>query len=84
MTTGATFLRPSGPSVVLCVIEADVETLVESRWEVLQRRIVAADVCVADNAHRNRGRRELSAMTVSAGFVTREAWRCRVVSSLVT
>ena len=84
VTTGATSLRATCSSVVLCVIEADVETLVEAGWKILQRWIVAADVCVTDDAHRYRRRRELSAMTVGAGFVTREAWRCRVVSSLVT
>ena len=69
---------------MLCVIELDVERLVEARGKTLQRWIVAADVCVTDDAHRNRGRRELASMTLGAGFVTREARRCRVIASFVT
>lgn len=66
------------------MIELDVERLVEARGKTLQRWIVAADVGVTDDAHRNRGRRELTSMTLGAGFVTREARRCRVIASFVT
>ena len=69
---------------MLGVIEFHVEGFVEARGETLQRWIVAADVSVADNAHRNRGRRELTSMTLGAGFVTREARRCRVIASFMT
>ena len=69
---------------MLSVIEPHVEWFVEARREIFQRRIVAGDICVADNAHRYRGGCELSAVTVSAGFVTGEAWVCGVVGSLVT
>jgi hypothetical protein len=69
---------------VLRVIELHVEALVEARGKTPQRRIVALRIRVAYQTHRNRGRRELSTMTVSARFVTGEAWRRRVVSPLVT
>ena len=68
---------------MLSVIELDVERLVEARWKTFQRRIVAADVCMADDAHRNRGRRELASMTFGTSLMTREAWGCRVIRSLV-
>ena len=70
VTARATSLRARGTSVVLGVIEFDVELFVEARGKTLQRRIVARDICVADNAHRYRRRCELSAVTVGAGFVT--------------
>ena len=66
------------------MIEPHVESLIETRRKVFQRRIIAGDICVADNAHGYRGRCELSAVTVSAGFVARETRRCGVVGSLVT
>jgi hypothetical protein len=84
VTACATSLRASGTSGVLRMIELDVERLVEARWKTLQRWIVAADVCVTDDAHRNRGRCELASMTLGAGFVTRKARRSRVISSFVT
>ena len=84
MTARATSLRAGSASVVLRVIELDVERLVEARGKTLQRWIVAADVCVTDDAHRNRGRRELASMTFGTSLVTRKARRCRVVGSLVT
>lgn len=84
MTPGATSFRASGTGVVLRVIELDVEPLVEARRETFQRGGVAADVGVADDAHWDSGRSELAAVTVSASFVTGEAWRCGVVGSFVT
>ena len=84
MTTRASSLRSRGAGVVLRVIEFDVEWFVEAGGEVFQRRIVAADVRVADSAHRNLRRGELTAVTIGARFVTRKAWRCGVVSTLVT
>lgn len=69
---------------MLNVIKFHVESLVEARGKIFERRIVAGDICVADDTHRYRGRRELSAVTVSAGFVTWEAWGGGVVGSLVT
>lgn len=66
------------------MIEPNVEWFVEARGKIFQRRIVAGDICVADNAHGDRGRCELSAMTIGAGFVTRETRIRGVVSSLVT
>jgi hypothetical protein len=69
---------------VLRVIESHIESLIEARWKILQRRIVAADISVADVAHRYRGCCELAAMAIGAGLVTREARRCRVIGSLVT
>ena len=84
MTTGATSLRARGAGVVLRVIELDVEWLVEARRKTLQWRIVAADVCMADDAHRDRRRGELTAMTVSTGLVTWEARGRGVVGPFVT
>jgi hypothetical protein len=69
---------------MLRVVELDVETFFEACREILQRRIVAANVGVTDHAHRYRGRRELTAVTVGTRFVARETWRRGVVSSLVT
>jgi hypothetical protein len=69
---------------VLSVIESDVESLIEARWKILQRRVVAADIGVADVAHRYRGRCELAAMTISAGLVTGKTRGCRVIGSFVT
>ena len=84
MTTRAASLRASGPRVVLRVIEFEVEGFVEPDWKSFERRVVAVDVCVTDRAHRHLGRRELAAVTVCAGFVTRKAWCGRVVGALVT
>ena len=84
MATGATARRSSGAGVVLRVIEFHVEGFVEARGKTLQRWIVAADISVADNAHRHSGRRELSAMTVGASLVTRKAWCGGVVGSFMT
>ena len=84
VTARATSLRASGTSVVLGVIESDIESFVEARGKTLQRRIVAGDICVADDAHGYRRRRELSAMAVSAGFMAGETRGCGVVGSFVT
>ena len=84
VTTRAASLRARRAGVVLRVIEFHVEWLVEARRKTFQRRIVAADVRVTDRAHRNLRRRELAAMTISAGFVTGKAWRCGVVGAFVT
>ena len=84
MTTRAASLRSSGPGVVLRVIEFDVEGFVEPHWKRFEGRVVAADICVTDRAHRHLGRRELAAVTVGARFMTRKAWRGRVVGALVT
>lgn len=83
MATRATTLRARGAGVVLRVIEFHVELFVEACREIFQRRIVAADVGVADRTHRDSGRSELTAMTVSAGFVTGETWSCGVVGSFM-
>jgi hypothetical protein len=76
MTAGTTSLRARRTGVVLRVIELDVEWLVEARRKIFQWRVVTADVDVTDLAHRNLRRRELAAMTIRAGFVTRETRRC--------
>jgi hypothetical protein len=75
MTTRAASLRASGAGVVLRVIEFDVEGFIEPHRKVFKRRIVAADICVTDRAHRHLRCSELAAVTISAGFVTGEAWR---------
>ena len=69
---------------MLHVIEFDVEGFFEARGEVFEWRVAGANVCVTDSAHRHLRRCELAAVTISAGFVTREARCCRVVSALVT
>ena len=76
MTIRAASLRAGGAGIVLRVIEFDVEGFVEPRRKRFERRVVAADVCVTDRAHRYLWRRELTAVTICAGFVTRKAWRC--------
>ena len=84
VATCATSLRARRTGVVLCVVEFNVEGLIEAGRKTLQWRIVAADVRVTDDAHRYGRRGELTAMTVGASLMTRKAWRCRVVSSFVT
>ena len=84
VTTGATVRRARRAGVVLCVIEVHVERLVEARRKIFQRRVVALRVGVADQAHRNRRRRELAAMAIGAGFVPGEARRGGVISAFVT
>ena len=74
VTTRAASLRSRRAGHVLRVIELDVERLVEACGEVFEWWVVGANVCVTDRAHRHLRRRELAAMTISAGFVTREAW----------
>ena len=69
---------------MLRVVKLHVEALVEAYGEIFQRRIVAADIGVADDAHRHGGRGELTAVTVCASFVTRKARRRGVVCSFVT
>ena len=76
MTTGAAFLRSCGSGVVLRVIEIDVERFGKPYGKVFERRVVAVDAYVTDRAHRYLRRSELAAVTISARFVTREAWRC--------
>jgi hypothetical protein len=84
MATCATALWPCVAGVVLRVIKLHVEWFVEARGEIFQRWIIAADVGMTDRTHRDRGRGELAAMTVGAGFMPGEAGRCRVVCSFVT
>ena len=84
MTADAAVLRTGRAGIVLRVIEFYVERFVEAGGKTLQRRVVALRVGVTDQAHRNRRRRELSAMAVGAGFVTGKARRGGVVGALVT
>ena len=84
MTARAASLRASGAGIVLRVIEFDVEGFVESNRKVFERRVVAADVCMTDRAHRHLRRGELAAMTIGARFVTWETWCGGVVGTLVT
>lgn len=84
MTTSATVRRTRRASVVLRVIELHVEGFVEARRKVLQRWIVALRVGVANQAHRDRGRRELAAMAVGASLVTGKARSGGVVGAFVT
>jgi hypothetical protein len=66
------------------MIELNVESFIESRWEIFERRVAALRIAMANQAQRNGRRRELSAMTISAGFVTGEARRGGVVCAFVT
>ena len=84
VTAVTSLLRTSSARHVLRVIKLHVESFIESSGEVFQRRIAALRVGVADQAHRNRRRRELSAMTIGTRFVTRKTWRRGVVGSFVT
>ena len=84
MTTRTASLRARRASVVLRVIEFDVEGFVEARGKVFERWVTAADIRVTDRAHRHLRCGELAAVTIGASFVTWEAWRCRVVGALVT
>lgn len=84
MTTSAAGLRTRCPGHVLRVIEFHIERLVEACGKTLQWRIAALRVGVTDQAHRYRGRSELSAMAVGAGFVTGKPRRRGVVSAFVT
>ena len=69
---------------MLRVIKLHVERLVEAFRKVFEWWVTAADVCVTDRAHRHLRRRELAAVTIRAGFVTRKARRGRVIGALVT
>ena len=84
VTTRAAALRTCRAVVVLRVIKFHIEWFVEGGGKVLQRWIITACVRVADDAHRDLRRCELAAVTISARFVTREAWSCRVVCAFVT
>ena len=83
MATHAAGLRARGAGIVLGVIKLHVERFVEAREKILQRRIAALRVGVADQAHRYRRRGELSAMTIRAGFVAGKARRRGVVGAFV-
>ena len=84
VTAVATLRWPRVTLVVLRVVELHVEAFVETRGKILQWRISALGIGVTDETHRNRRRRELSAMTIRAGLVTGETRRGGVVSAFVT
>ena len=84
VATDAAGLGARCAGVVLRVVELHSEGFVEARGKILQRRIAALGVGVTDQAHRDRRRRELSAMAVGAGFVTGEARRRGIVGAFVT
>jgi hypothetical protein len=66
------------------MIELHVEALFEFVGKSFQRRIVAADIRVADRAHGHVWRRELREMTSGAFFVTGEAGPRGIVRSMMT
>ena len=84
MTTSAASLRSGRAGIVLGVVKFHIEWFVEAGRKILQRRIVTTHVSVADGAHRYLRCRELAAVTISAGFVTGKARRCRVIGAFVT
>ena len=84
VTAIATLRRSRFALVVLRVVELHIKSFIESRREILERWVAALRVAVANQAHRNCRRRELSAMTIRASFVTGEARRRGVVSAFVT
>lgn len=84
VTAQTTVLRTRHAGHVLRVIELHVERLVENGREILQRWIVALRVGMTDQAHRCRCGRELPAVAIGAGFVTRESRRRGIVGPFVT
>ena len=84
VATGATSLRTRRARVVLRVIELHIERFVETGGKILQRWIAALRVGVTDQAHRDRRRRELSAMAVGARFVAGKTRRRGVIGAFVT
>src|SRR6185312_2220872 len=84
MAGRASTSRSGGAVHMLRVIEFDVETFIKLRWEILQRRVAAVDVCVTDNTHRDCGSHKLPSVTTDTGLVSRKNWRCRVVFALMT
>ena len=84
MTRGAPILWPRRTSQVLDVIELHIETLFESVRKALQRWTIAANIRVADRAHRHVWRSELRQMTARAIFVARETGPSGIVIAMMT
>ena len=84
VTGGATILWPRRARHVLRVIELHVEAFFESIGKRLAWWIVAIHTRMANRAHRNSRRSELSHMTAGAIFMTRKTRPRRVVSAMMT
>lgn len=84
VTAITTLRRSRFALVVLRVIELNIESFIESRREIFERWVAALRVAVANQTHRNCRRRELSAVTIRASFMTGEARRGGVVGAFVT
>ena len=84
MTSEAATLRPTRTSIMLCVIELNVKTLVELCGKTLERRITAVHIGMTNDAHRNRRSCKLRKVTVSACLVAGKSWGGRVVAASVT
>ena len=84
VTASTTTLRSRRARHVLRMIELHVEGFIKARWKTFQRRIVTADIRVADHAHRYLRRRELAAMAIGARLVTGKTRCRRIVGALVT
>jgi len=84
MTDGTTVLWPGCAGHVLCVIEFQIEALIKLRGKILQRRLGAVDVCMADAAEGNIWRDKLCQVAASARRVSRKARDGRIVAALVT
>ena len=74
MASSTNVLRTRGSSQMLRMIELHIETFIEVRWEVFERRIAAARVRMTNRTHGNGRRGELSEMTTRARFVS---WKAR-------
>jgi hypothetical protein len=71
-------------SIVLGVIEFDVEALVESRRKIFEWRFVATHVCVAYGAHGNRGSDKLGQVAARARVMTGKPRGRRVICPHMT
>lgn len=84
MTGRATILWARRACHVLRVIELNIEAFFESIGKRLAWWIVAIHARVANRAHWNGGRSELSHVTAGAIFMTRKTRPRRVVSAMMT
>ena len=84
MTRGAAILGARCAGHVLGMIELQVEAFFEFVGEGFQRRISAADIGVADRAHRGICCDELCPMALNAIFVAREGGSRGIVIPMMT
>jgi hypothetical protein len=68
---------------MLGMVKLYIKGFVEVCREIFQRRIVTADVSMANSAHWYLRSCELAPVAFGARFVTGEAWRGGIVSAFV-